>query len=138
MILWQVRKRRFSVYALASDGEQCPTKKGLRRADADLRERMMALFEQVAMRGKPHSTLRCRHLQGEVWEFKVQPKKGAGLRVLWFPDGERTFICTHSFIKDERKTPPQEIETAKRKRAEYFAAKACGPIQIKTEPELEL
>jgi phage-related protein len=51
-----------------------------------------------------------RHLEGDIWELR--PIDNRILFAAW--DGEK-FILLHHFLKQTQKTPPLEIETAKRR-----------------------
>lgn len=59
----------------------------------------------------------CRSLGDGLWELRsVLPHRIA--RVMFFLDGE-TFIVVHGFIKKSQKTPPTELETARRRKRHY-------------------
>ncbi|HVT58147.1 MAG TPA: hypothetical protein VHR45_07085 [Thermoanaerobaculia bacterium] len=96
-------------------------------------ERMRATLEtDVPLNGPPlMNRTRCRHLGGEIYEFKEH-----GWRVLWFydtkPGQRRRIICTHSSPKVSKKEFQPEIARARRIRKEYVAAKATGRL---IEPE---
>lgn len=59
-----------------------------------------------------------------LYEFRRRPKSGAHLRVIWFYDKGRMVVCTHTFTKARRKTPPNEITKAQKIRERYFGRKA--------------
>ncbi len=69
-----------------------------------------------------------KKLQDEIWEFRAQ-YLGLQVRLLafWDKDGaEHTLVlATHGFIKKVSQVPSKELEKAKAKRLEYFAAKAA-------------
>jgi len=91
---------------------------------------MVHLLEQrVPFHGPPKNIEKYRKLQGEIWEFKAAQKRGPGLRIPCFRDGNN-YICTHAFLKDQQKAPPREIATAKRIYEEYQQAKEAGQITI--------
>ncbi len=54
-----------------------------------------------------------KHLDGEIWELR--PLRNRILFAAWYKDG---FILLHCFVKKTQKTPPQEIEKAKRELAD--------------------
>ena len=55
-----------------------------------------------------------KHLDGEIWELRPLSN-----RILYaFYDGN-TFLLLHHFVKKTRKTPPREIEKAKRELEDY-------------------
>ncbi len=55
-----------------------------------------------------------KHLDGEIWELRPLAN-----RILYAFYKDNTFILLHSFMKKTQKTPPQEIEQAKRNLADY-------------------
>jgi len=54
------------------------------------------------------------------------------MRVTYFRDDGNLLICTHAFMKDQRRTPPGEIARALSIHDEYFRAKRAGQITIET------
>ena len=50
-----------------------------------------------------------KHLDGDIWELR--PLRDRILFAAW--DG-KSFMLLHHFMKDTRKTPPKEIDQAKR------------------------
>ena len=71
---------------------------------------------------------RCHNIEDKIWQFRADD-----IRVLWFYDKGKMIICTHGFIKKTNKTPRKQIEKAKQKMAEYFAAKMAGQLNILEE-----
>ena len=55
-----------------------------------------------------------KHLDGDIWELR--PIRDRILFAAW--DGRR-FILLHHFVKKTRKTPPKEIEQAKRNLTDF-------------------
>ena len=52
--------------------------------------------------------------------FEIRAKQGTDItRVLYFFVIGKKVILTNGFVKKTQKTPPQEIETAKKYRTEY-------------------
>ena len=51
------------------------------------------------------------------------------VRILYFFDKDKIIIATNGFIKKQKKTPPGEIELAKRRRADYYARKEAGTYE---------
>lgn len=61
-----------------------------------------------------------KHLEDGI--FEVRAKVGTDIsRVLYFFMVGRKAILTHGFVKKTQKTPPPEIERAKKYRAEYLS-----------------
>ena len=54
-----------------------------------------------------------KHLDGEIWELR--PLRDRILFAAWY---EGSVVLLHSFMKQTQKTPPREIEQAKRELAD--------------------
>lgn len=59
-----------------------------------------------------------KHLDDGIWELRPTPE-----RILFFLEDGGILVLLHHFHKKTRKTPPQEIKTAKRRRKDYLARK---------------
>lgn len=56
--------------------------------------------------------------------FELRTKQGSDItRVLYFFFDGHQIVMTNGFVKKTAKTPPSEIETAKRYRSEYLSRK---------------
>lgn len=76
--------------------------------------RLMLLEEHGQRLGMPFS----RHLEDGIFELRT-PQGSNITRVLYFfVVGERA-ILTHGFVKKTQRTPPREIERAKRARDDW-------------------
>jgi phage-related protein len=70
-----------------------------------IRDYIKTLSEYGTRAGEPY----IKHLDGEIWELR--PLRN---RILFFGyDGSKFILLSH-FIKQTRKTPPREIDKAKR------------------------
>lgn len=56
-----------------------------------------------------------KHLDGEIWELR--PIRN---RIFFAAASENGFVLLHHFLKSTQKTPPREIEQAKREFADYL------------------
>jgi phage-related protein len=106
-------------------------------------ENMRVMIEQFVPRNGPpiQNKWKCSPLGDDIFEFKTGPKKGKKLRVLWFYDAGDPIVryrvlCTHSFLKQTRTTPPEEKERAVKKRKEYIQAKRFRALPIIEDREL--
>ena len=61
-------------------------------------------------------------LEDGIFELRAQQSSNV-TRVLYFFYVENKIILTNGFVKKTPKTPPEEIERAKRRRAEYMRRK---------------
>lgn len=128
MVLFEIAKDRYKVYALGRDGDDCDLLDFLsslgpnRQKDGD---RLLALLERVSQNGPPRNTDISHQIRNEIFEF-IQGQ----LRVLWFYEEGKVILCTHGFLKRSRKTPDREISRADLLRKGYLETKAKGPLMI--------
>lgn len=69
-----------------------------------------ALSEYGTRAGEPY----IKHLDGDIWELR--PLRDRILFAAW---NGRGFVLLHIFMKQTQKTPPREIERAKRNLTDY-------------------
>lgn len=62
------------------------------------------------------------HLEDGIFELRAKVGSNISRVMYFFFDGGKA-ILTHGFIKKTQKTPPAEIDRAKRYRKEYFSRK---------------
>ena len=70
-----------------------------------IREYVKVLSEKGTRAGEPYM----KHIDGEIWELR--PVRNRVLFAAWHQGG---FVLLHTFVKKTQKTPPREIEQAKR------------------------
>lgn len=75
-----------------------------------IRDYLKVLSEYGTRAGEPY----VKHLDGDIWELR--PLRDRILFAAW--DGQ-SFVLLHCFMKQTQKTPPQEIEKAKRNLSDY-------------------
>ena len=76
---------------------------------------LQALREHGTRAGEPF----VKHIEGDIWELR--PLRDRFFFFCW--RGDR-FILLHHFVKKTRKTPPQEIEQAKRNLNDFIERSA--------------
>jgi phage-related protein len=83
-------------------------------------ERCILLLTQLGISLKmPHS----RSIQGEKNLFELRSKVGTNIqRVLYFHYTGQVFVLLNGFTKKDDKTPPGEIDKAKRYRQDFLNA----------------
>lgn len=96
------------------------------------RRGMLNLIERFAVSGPSKNTDLCHDLGDGIWELI----KGR-LRVLFFYDEDKLFICTHGFVKKDRKAPKSEIASAQRDKTRYFEAKRQKILEFMEESDDE-
>ncbi|MFH1112832.1 MAG: type II toxin-antitoxin system RelE/ParE family toxin [Pseudomonadota bacterium] len=60
----------------------------------------------------------CEHLEDKIYQLRARKNK-VRLRTLYFFHERVAAVVTHGFQKTTKKTPPAEIEKAKKKRERY-------------------
>ena len=99
-----------------------PVREFLLSLDPKMRAKMLHMIELLQENGpdlrEPHS----KHLSEKIYELRA--KVGSDLtRVLYFFYVDRHIILTHGFVKKTQKTPPSEIDKAKKYRDDYLQRK---------------
>ena len=87
------------------------------RRDKDSRIKVNKIYDYIDYlreAGKSAGAPYVKHLVGEIYELR--PIRDRILFAAW--DGN-SYILLHHFVKKTRKTPPREIEQAKRNLADY-------------------
>ncbi|MGI8739491.1 MAG: type II toxin-antitoxin system RelE/ParE family toxin [Gammaproteobacteria bacterium] len=79
---------------------------------------------------RKHNDQQYKHLEGDVYEIKAGPKRGAEVRILCF-EGKRAVICTEGITKRD-KTPSSSIERSQTLCDTYKQAIVSGSIEIVT------
>ena len=78
--------------------------------------RTIALLEDY---GPALKTPHARHLQGKVWELRIDGRPNS-YRVLYAAGPGHKFVLLHVFAKKTEKTPGREIETAQRRLTDHL------------------
>ena len=99
------------------NGDQ-PAKDFLLSLDKKMRAKMADTISFLQDNGYELREPYSKHLSEGIFELRA--KVGSDItRVLYFFYVERHIILTNGFIKKTQKTPPKEIERAKKYRADY-------------------
>ena len=99
-----------------------PAEDFLNNLDIKMRAKMLRTIGMLQENGTdlrmPHS----EHLDDGIFELRA--KQGSNIsRVLYFFFDGAKVILTNGFVKKTQKTPPSELDRAKRYRKEYFSRK---------------
>ena len=88
---------------------------GQNTKDARIRKtKIRAYIKALEEKGLPLTVDVCKHIDGEIWELR--PVKD---RVLFAGWNNGIFVLLHCFEKKGQKTPPREIDRAKREFADF-------------------
>ena len=100
------------------NGEQ-PARDFLLSLDRKIRAKMMMIIGVLQDNGNELREPYSKHLSEGIFELRA--KVGTDIsRVLYFFYVDQHIVLTNGFVKKTQKTPPQEIEKAKKYRADYL------------------
>ena len=91
--------------------KQAPTSKTARIHLKKIYEYFDILEQYGTMAGLPY----VKHIDGDIWELRPTDD-----RIFFFYWKDKTYLMLHHFIKKTRKTPPGEIEQARRNMADHL------------------
>jgi len=91
---------------------------------------LVLLHQHLPAHGPVHNEDISKHLDDGIYEFRKTPRRGPALRVLWFYDEGRVIVCTQGYWKTTQRTPPGEIEKARRLRSDYLLAKRMNSLRV--------
>jgi len=97
-----------------TDGAK-PAEEFLDKLDNKMRAKMIRVIQTFKAKGTELREPYSKHLDDGIFEFRSQVGNNIS-RVLYFFIVGRRAILTHGFIKKTNKTPPDEIQKAKRYR----------------------
>lgn len=87
------------------------------RTDKDSRIKLNKIRDHIkalSVYGTAIGAPKVKHLEGDIWELR--PLRDRILFVAWVDGG---YVLLHPFMKQTQKTPPREIEQAKREFADW-------------------
>ena len=103
------------------DGEQ-PARDFLMSLDVKMRAKLVSIIAVLEENGNELREPYSKHLSEGIFELRA--KSGTDItRVLYFFYVGRHIVLTNGFVKKSQKTPPGELERAKRYRADYLSRK---------------
>ena len=101
------------------DGSK-PAKDFILKLPPKMRAKVLRTIDMLETNGTNLREPYSKHLNDGIFELRVQI--GSDLsRVLYFFMVGKKAILTHGFIKKTQKTPPPEIDRAKKYRTEYIS-----------------
>ena len=59
-----------------------------------------------------------KHIDGEIWELRIKFATDIS-RIFYFTWSRETIVLLHGFVKKTQKTPRGELETARKRLADY-------------------
>ena len=112
----------FEVDFFKKENGECPVQDFLDALDGKMRAKLLAGFALLEANGPQMREPYSKHIGDGI--FEVRAKQGSNItRVMYFFFVGRKIILTNGFTKKTQKTPPAELATAKKYRAEYLKRK---------------
>ncbi len=111
---------RFEVIFYEKENGDCPVQEFLDSLNIKMRAKVLQTIKLLEANGyklrKPYS----EHLEDGIFELRT--KFGTDItRVLYFFFIGQRVILTNGFVKKTQKTPPPEIELAKKRRTDFLS-----------------
>lgn len=113
--------RRIEFYRKQSGSR--PVEEFIDSLDGKQAQKVVWVLDLVRTLDRPPNRFFKKLVGTELWEVRVE-SGGNAFRLLGFFDGERLIVLASGFAKKTQKTPKQEIETAQRRKKDYFSRKA--------------
>ena len=119
MLLGDDLMARFEAEFYEKDNGDQPAREFLLSLDKKMRAKMMMIIGVLQDNGNELREPYSKHLSEGIFELRA--KVGSDIsRVLYFFYIDQHIILTNGFVKKTQKTPQQEIEKAKKYRADYL------------------
>jgi phage-related protein len=112
---------RVLFYATASGNR--PVLTYIREQEEDAHAALWAAIDALREQHPAAKTVSVKPLRGEVWELRVQDKRGLAHRILYAVVEGRLLLLLHAFTKKTQKTPPAAIRLAEQRLNEMTEAK---------------
>ena len=110
--------QRFEVEYFEKEDGTYPAEEFILSQDVKMRAKLFRLLELLEEKGNTLRGPYSKSLDDGI--FEIRAKQGSNItRVLYFFYIGNKIILTNGFIKKSQKTPPSEIDLAKKYRAEY-------------------
>lgn len=104
---------------ISETGRQ-PVQDWVRSLDPEARAAVSASIKLLARTGPELGMPDARNLGDDLWELRVHDSQGI-YRIIYFHWVGHTYGLLHGFTKKTRKTPKDQIMTAKQRRATWLA-----------------
>lgn len=92
----------------------------LESLDQPTQTRLAAAIEQLRLRNVTARLPLVRHLEGKLWELRVESRTNI-FRIMYVFVTGRQIVLLHGFAKKTQQTPRRELQTALTRLADYEA-----------------
>jgi len=99
-----------------------PVRDFLRGLDKKTYDRFLWSFDQIRVRNVQAREPLVQHLEGKIWEIRVESNTNI-YRVLYFFFSGKRIVLLHGFTKKTQKLPQEELEIAQRRLARFIEQK---------------
>lgn len=99
-----------------------PAQEFIDSLDLKMQAKMLRMISMLQENGTDLRMPYSEHLEDGIFELRAKVGSNISHVMYFFFDGGKA-ILTHGFIKKTQKTPPAEIDKAKRYRKEYLSRK---------------
>jgi len=114
--------QNFEVIFYEKEDGSKPAAEFLRNVEPKMRVKAVRMLKILEEKGKNLREPYSKHLDDGIFELRVKFATDIS-RILYFFVVDNKIIVTHGFIKKTQKTPPSEIERAKKYREDFFSRK---------------
>ena len=112
--------RDWTVEFFLDDRGRSPVEEFLDSLDEKTRARFRWSLEQLRERNVLAREPLVRHLEGELWEVREESRTNI-YRVIYFFFTGRRIVLLHGFQKKTQRTPPSELDMARRRHSAFIA-----------------
>jgi len=115
--------KEYNVEFFENDSGQYPAEAYINSLDAKLSAKVYRTLVMLEDNGSELRESYSKHLDDGIFEVRVRVATNSA-RVLYFFHIGKRVILTHGFTKKTQKTPPSEIERAKKYRRDFLEREA--------------
>ena len=112
-------EKEWTIVLYTEDDGHSPVGDFLEGLDQKTRARFEWSIEQLRIRNTSASEPLVKHIEGKIWELRRE-SSGNIYRLMYFFYTGRLIVFLHGFQKKMQKTPRREIETTKRRLANFI------------------
>jgi phage-related protein len=110
----------YEIRTATTEAGEKPVERWIRRLDADARAEVIGAVDLLEQQGPNLEAPHAHALEEDLYELRAR-LGGAIHRILYMPWQAKTFVLLHGFTKRSSYLARQDLETAKERRAVWFA-----------------